>query len=107
MLKWQLPVIAEYNPMPRIEFRERAADTRVDRIQDAFKAGGFIEGLAEGVSSSELQAMSKALIEGRLQRVVRRIGNRILGKDAAKHGNAVTRAAIAGQRIALGRRVFA
>src|ERR1700674_3033300 len=51
--------------------------------------------------------MCKPFIEGCLQRVVRRVGDRILGKDAAKHGNAVTRAAIAGQWIALRGRVAA
>src|SRR5229473_5063492 len=107
MPEWQLPIIAQYKPMPRIEHRERAADTGVDRIQDALKAGGLVEGLAEGVSSGELQAMRKAFIKGYLQRVVRRTGNRILGKDAAKDGDSVSGAASASQRIALGRRVFA
>src|SRR2546430_9298155 len=49
--------------------------------------------------------MSKAFIKGRLQRVVRRIGNRILGEDAAKDGDPVTRTASASQRIALRGRV--
>src|SRR5882762_5651206 len=55
--------------------------------------------------------MGKAFIQGRLQGVVRRIGNRILGKDAAKDGDSVSRAAggnssgICAQRIALGGRI--
>src|SRR5258708_5856821 len=105
MLEWPLPVITQYKPMPRIEHRERAAETGVDRIQDALKAGGLVEGFAEGVGGGELQAMRKAFIKGRLQRVVRRIGDRILGEDAAKDGDSVTRAASASQRIALRGRV--
>src|SRR5216683_8357905 len=105
MPEWQLPVVAQNKAMPRIEHRERAADTGVDRIQDALKAGGLVEGLAEGVGSGELQAVRKALIKGRLQRIVRRIGNRILGEDAAKDGDSITRATITSQRIALRGRV--
>ena len=93
--------------MARIEDRERTADTGIDRIQDAFKAGRFVERLAEGVSSGELQAMRKALIERRLQRVVGRVGDRVLGEDAAEYRNSVSGAAGASQRIALRRRIAA
>src|SRR5712664_4261739 len=50
--------------------------------------------------------MREAFIKGRLQRVVCRIGNRILGEDAAKDRDSVSRAAggnssgICAQRIA-------
>ena len=93
--------------MAGIEIRERTAATRIDRVQDTLKAGGLVDGLAEGVGSGELQAMRKAFIKGYLQRVVGRIRDRILRKDAAEYGNAIRGAAVSGERIALGRRVFA
>ena len=62
MLERQFPVIAHDDPVPGIEGRERAADTGIDRIQDAFKAGGLIEGLAERISSRELQADTPTII---------------------------------------------
>src|SRR2546430_848247 len=105
MLERQFPVIAEDDAMPCVKVGERSADTGVNRIQDALKAGCFVEGLAESIGSGELQAMRKAFIKGRLKRVVRRIGDRILGKDAAEDRDSISRAAIAGQRIALRGRV--
>src|SRR5437899_1982733 len=87
--------------MPRVKVRERPADSRIDRIQDAFKTGGLVEGFAEGVSRRELQSMRKAFIKGYLQRVVGGISDRILREDAAEDWNAVSRTTRASQRITL------
>src|ERR1700687_1177622 len=67
---WQLPVVAQYNTMACVEGGKRAAEGRIDRIQNSFKAGCLVEGLAEGVGSGELQAMRKAFVERSLERVV-------------------------------------
>src|ERR1700756_3722480 len=63
MTQRQFPVIAEHDAVSRIEIREGPAATGINRVQDPLEAGSFIEGFAERVSSGELEAVRKALIE--------------------------------------------
>src|SRR2546430_16919486 len=49
--------------------------------------------------------MAEAFVQRCLQRVVCRVGNRVLCEDAAEHRNAVYWASGSGQGVALGRRI--
>ena len=92
----QFPVIAKDQSVTSVKGRQRATDTRINWIENSLKARRLIKRLAEGVRGGELQAMGKPLIERRLQRVIGRVGNRVLSKDTAEDWNKVRWAASCG-----------
>ena len=103
----ELVNIAEHQAVARVEQRQRAAVAEIQRIQHVFKAGSVVDRLAESISGLELQPVREAFFGADLQRVVIRIGDGIFGEDAGENGHAIGRAAGAGQRIAVRRRILA
>ncbi len=103
----QLPEITDDKTVACVKQRESAVVGAGKGIENSFKAGGFVDRFAEGISGGELQAVGKALLERNLQRVVSRIGNGVLGKDAAIYRNSIGRTAHASEGITLRRRIGA
>src|SRR5262249_54008113 len=101
------PVVAEDKAVSRVEEGQRAALTRINRVQDAFEAGSLIDRLTKGVSSRELQAVGEALFQGDLERVVGGVGDGVLRKNAGEHRDAACRASRTGHGVAKWRRVAA
>src|SRR5207302_171473 len=111
----QVPNVAEHETMPGVELCQRAAATRIQRIQDGIKAGGVIKRLAPRKCDPELQPMRHALFERGLQRVIGGVSNRIMRENAGEHRIAVARTAVgpnlvrripAADRVTLRRRIL-
>src|SRR5207248_6432541 len=87
--------VAEHNPMPGVEERERSIAALIsnsavaDWFQDVLEARGAVNGLAPGVGQLELQTVGEALLKRCLKRVVVGVADGILSEDAGKDRDAI------------------
>src|ERR1700747_1509332 len=97
---WKFPVVTEYEPVPGIEQRKRPIPFRIDRVDEVFKRGCIVQRLANGVRRGKLQSVRESLLQACLKRVIRRIGNRILRKNAGEDVDSIWRATCSRKRVA-------
>src|SRR3981081_1490676 len=85
----KLPEVTDDHPVPCVEQGEGTIAAVTDGLQDVFEARSVVYGLAEGVRHLELEAMAESSFQRRLQGVVVRVGDGVLGEDAGEHGDTV------------------
>src|SRR5271165_2525540 len=95
----EFPVTVDDQTLTRIELGEAVAQTGVNGVELAFEARALVEGLGPRISHLELESPREMPLHHRLERVVVRVADGVLGKDAGEDGDAVVGATGPGERL--------